>query len=228
MMGTGTALLLSLALVAWPVPTVGSAALEEGNRRFARDEVEAALGAYAAGWSGDGSPLDGALAYNAGTCAERLGRLPEALLWYRRAAAATPQDSWVQDNLASTRQALGSPPQPEGARDAWETWVGGGRRLQAAGVALAWAALALLALVKRPSRRVLALLGLLACAAFAAGEVLAHRGHRGHRAAVLLAACPGGPPAGSEVWVKPAGNGWEIAGRRGSRCPEGTVGLVEP
>jgi tetratricopeptide (TPR) repeat protein len=219
-------LLLSLELLAWASP---GGALEEGNRLFVRDQIEAALEAYAAGWSGNGTELDGTLAYNAGTSALRLGRLPEALLWYRRAEAATPRDAWVRDNLALTRQSLGA--LAEGERGAWEAWMADGRRLQAMAVVLAWAALGLLALGQRRSRglrRSLALLALLSCMAFVAGAFL---DRRGHRAAVLLAACPGGPPAGSEVWVRPAGDGgWRIAGRLpgrdGPRCPAGAVGLV--
>lgn len=224
--------LLALALAAWAAPGGPSEALalEQGNRLFAHDQIEAALKAYAAGWSGRGSELDGILAYNAGTSALRLGHLPEALLWYRRAEAATPHDPWVRDNLVLTRQSLGSPA-AEGD-GAWKDWMANGRRLQAAAVVLAWAGLGLLGLGRRRTRGLVILLVLLAlssCLAFAAGEVL---DRRGLRPAVLLAACPGGPPAGSEVWVRPTRDGWRIlgpiAGREGARCPARAVGLVAP
>jgi tetratricopeptide (TPR) repeat protein len=217
--------LLSLLFGAGGAPGAPpAAALAEGNRLFAQDRIEPALSAYAGGWTGSGSPEDGALAYNAGNCALRLGRLPEALLWYRRAAAATPGDPWVRDNLGLARQALGGP--PEGDLGGWRSWLAGGRRLAGAGVALAWAAFALLALARRPHRKLLAALALLSCGAFAAGMAL---DRRGPRAAVLLAACPGGPAAGAEVWVSPGdGEGFRILGHAGPLCPKGAVGLIAP
>ena len=70
------------------------------------------------------------------------------------------------------------------------------------------------------------ILGFLACGAFAAGILL---GRYGAREAVLLAACPGGLAAGSEILVRPAENGgWLVAGSPGVRCPAAAVGLVEP
>lgn len=118
-------LLLSLPGLATPADP--QAALAEGNRRFAKDEIAAALEAYIRGYAGrsagrsaGGSPaVDGALAhalaYNAGTCAMQLGRLPEALLWYRRAEAIAPGDPWLRDNLALARRALGDSPEEEPA-----------------------------------------------------------------------------------------------------------------
>ncbi|HKI02819.1 MAG TPA: hypothetical protein VKK31_12655 [Thermoanaerobaculia bacterium] len=200
-------------------------ALAEGNRFFEKDEIEAALEAYAAGYAGDG--LAGVLAYNAGTCALRLGRLPDALLWYRRAEMAMPGDPWLRDNLAMTRRALGDPPEGAGR------WPAGRRWLAPAGVALAWTALALL-ILRRPGagggRGLLPLVALLACAAFAGGMLL---DRYGPRAAVLLAPCPArgaGLPAGSEVRVRPLdGGGWRIVGEEdGPRCPAEAVGLVAP
>ncbi len=238
-MRIGTLVLVSLALLAWALPgdRAGdpSQALEEGNRLFARDQVEAALEAYTAGWSAAGpelAGLRGTLAYNAGTSALRLGRRPEALLWLRRAELAAPEDPWVRDNLRLARQSLGSPADGESgggkAWIAWVTWTADGRLLQASAVVLAWVALVLLVLARRRGRGLVILVALLSCLAFVAGQVLDRRG----RAAVLLASCPGGPPPGSEVWVRPtADGGWRIAGRllgKGPRCPAGAVGLVAP
>lgn len=226
-------LCLTLTFVGWmgaalPVGALDpETALAEGNRRFESDEVEMALAAYARGYAGGGSRADGLLAYNAGTCALHLGRLPEALLWYRRAQAAGLDDPWLRDNLAMTRRALGERPEaplsPGG-------WLARRRWLAAAGVALAWVALALLIPGRRLPRGLLPLLALLGCAAFAAGML---PGRFGPRAAVLLAACPArgqGLPVGSEVWVRPAeGGGWRIVGAGGGpRCPAEAVGVVAP
>lgn len=220
---TGWTAVLLLLLAGFAAPADPDTALAEGNRLFQEDEIEAALDAYARGWTGDGSPaagaLAGVLAYNAGTCALRLGRLPEALLWYRRAEVAIPGDPWLRDNLAHTRQILGGDPAEEGS----PSW---GRSLAFVGVALAWAALLLVVLTRHPSRALLALLALLACATFAAGMI---PGRFRPRAAVLLLPC-GGLPAGSEVRVRPLdGGGWRIVGERDRlRCPAEGVGLVGP
>ena len=110
-MQAALAVLLLLTLAGFALPAASSeAALEQGNRFFDRDELEPALRAYAAGYSGAGSPLDAALASNAGTCALRLGRLPEALLWFRRAEAAALTDPGVRNDLSLVRQALGAVP----------------------------------------------------------------------------------------------------------------------
>jgi tetratricopeptide (TPR) repeat protein len=214
------ALLLSLPGLAAPADP--EAALAEGNRRFAKDEVEAALEAYARGYGGGGSPVDGVLAYNAGTCAPRLGRLPEALLWYRRAENDVPGDPWLRDNLTLIRRALGDPPEED---PVWKLLLENRRWIASAGVVLAWVALGLLVLAPRFPRGLLAALALAAGAAFAAGAL---PDRFGPRAAVLLAACParGGLPAGSEVWVRRAESGWRVV--RGPLCPAEAVGLVSP
>jgi len=219
---------LLLSLSGLTAPADPEAALAEGNRRFEKDEIESALEAYSRGYAGGGSSADGVLAYNAGTCALRLGRLPEALLWYRRAEMAAPGDPWVRDNLALTRRALGDPLEEN---PAWRLWLENRGSLAAAGVALAWVAVGLLVAAPRFPRGLLAVLALLACSAFAAGTLV---DRFGPRAAVLLAACPapqgGGLPAGSEVWVRPAGKGgWHVMDDgRNLRCSVAAVGLVEP
>jgi hypothetical protein len=217
MRAAAAVLLLLLAGLAAPANTADTV-LSQGNRLFERDEIEGALEAYARGWRGDGSREDGILAYNAGTCALRLGRLPEALLWYRRAEMAIPGDPWLRDNLDHTRRSLGDPAAREDP-----VW---GRSLSLVGVGLAWAAFLLVILVRHPSRGLLTLLAFLACAAFAAGTL---PGCFGPRAAVLLLSC-GSLPAGSEVRVRPLdGGGWRIVGDRDSpRCPAEGVGLIRP
>lgn len=226
----GRAALLAVLLLAvlgfTPSPSP-EAALAEGNLLFEKGDVEAALETYARGWTGarrDGA-LAGVLAYDAGTCALRLGRLPEALLWYRRAEAVIPGDPWLRDNLTLTRHALGEPPE-DGLLSG--SWPSGRRWLPWLGVALAWTALLLVLLRPRAGRaggRV-ALLALLAGAAFASGPLL---DRFGPRAAVLLLSC-GGRPAGSEVRVRAVdGGGWRIVGERsGPHCPPESVGLVRP
>lgn len=227
-MGALLAVLL-LSLSGFAAAADPEAALAEGNRRFEKDETESALEAYSRGYAGNGSAADGVLAYNAGTCALRLGRLPEALLWYRRAETATPRDPWLRDNLALTRRALGDPP---AENPAWRFWLENRRSIAEAGVALAWVALGLLVAAPRLPRGLLAALALVACAAFAAGTLLERFGPR---TAVLLAACPApggrGLPPGSEVWVRrpAAGGAWHVIGDGGGlRCPASAVGLVEP
>jgi hypothetical protein len=218
----------SLATLAFVLLAVAGPeeALRAGNRLFEAGDLEAALEAYAAGWGAASTPSDPLLAYNLGATAHHLGRIPEAVLWYRRAEAAALDDPWLRENLAIARRSLGMP--PEGPRSPWGLWARGGRWLALAGVILAWAALALLL-----ARRRAAPVALLAGVTFAAGLLLALRGPR---AAVLLEDCsareelPQDLPAGSEVWVTPDGNGgWRVlGGPRGLRCPGPAVGLVVP
>lgn len=219
-----TALLLALNGAGAAGP---AAALAAGNRLFEKDEVEAALEAYARGYAAGPSPADGVLAYNAGTCALRLGRLPEALLWFRRAESEAAGDPWLRDNLILTRRGLGD---LAAGDPGWAVWLARTDGLAVAGVVLAWAMLGLLVLAPRRSRRSLAALALAACAAFSAGWLL---DRFGPRPAVLLAACPeprNGLPAGSEVWARPARDGtWHVIGdRRRLLCPASAVGLVKP
>ena len=225
-------LLLSvLGLTPSPAP---EAALAEGNLLFEKGEVEAAFEVYSRGWMGGGPRKDGALAgilaYDAGTCALRLGRLPEALLWYRRAEAAIPGDPWLRDNLALTRHALGETPEPPEDGLLPGSWPRGRLWLPWIGVALAWTSLLVILLRPRFFSRMaggrVALLALLAGAALASGPLL---DRFGPRAAVLLASC-GGLPAGSEVRVRALdGGAWRLVGEKSSpRCPPESVGLVRP
>ena len=220
MRAAGAVAVLFLLLAGLSTRAGPEVALAEGNRLFEKDEIEAALKTYTQGWTGDGSRTDGVLAYNAGTSALRLGRLPEALLWYRRAETAIPGDPWLRDNLDHTRRSLGDPAAREDP--AWGRWGS----LPLVGVGLAWATFLLVLLIRHPSRGLLALLALLACAAFAAGTL---PGRFGPRPAVLLLPC-GGLTAGSEVRVSPLdGGGWRIVGDRDSpRCPAEGVGLIRP
>ncbi len=204
-------------------------ALETGSRLFLEDDLEGALEAYGDGWSGSGSLEDAALAYNAGTAALRLGRLPEALLWLRRAETAAPDDPWVRDNLAMARATLGLPPaEPPWP---WSAWARYGPWAALGGIVLAWTACGLLALGRRPQPGWLAAFAVLSLTVFVAGLAA---GRIGPRPAVLLEPCPAAPaakdglPAGSEVWVRPAQEGWGVEGRNGLLCPGPAIGLVAP
>jgi tetratricopeptide (TPR) repeat protein len=220
------------AAAAPPSSDPAAAALAAGNRLARNGDLEEALRAYAAGYSGR-HPLDAALAYNLGTTAHHLGRLPLALLWYRRAAAAGDDDPWLQDNLALARRSLRaaepSPAQPPPP----PAWTRARRILPLAAVLLSWAALPALALPADPERRrarLLAGLAVLVAISLGAGGLAAALAPR---AAVLLAACPGTAgeiPPGAEVWVTPASSGaWHLSqAPNAPACPRAAVGLIEP
>lgn len=230
------------------------AALAEGDRLVRDGRLEEAFAVYAAAYQGDNVPeneTDAVLAYNLGAVAHRLGRLPEAVLWYRRAAAELPDDQPLRENLELARrdlESLGVPPaDPPGA---WAFWLDHRRELILAGIALAWAALPLLALRPRLRPRVLMPVAALSCLSFGAGVAVPRLAPR---PAVLLQPCPPGEappgqpapaptassaptaspalPAGSEIWVTAvtsteAGTWW-VVGPEGLSCPESAVGLVE-
>jgi len=219
-------------------PAMDSAtALAEGNRLFRQGDLDAAYRVYASGL--EPANPDPLLAYNLATTAHHLDRLPEAVLWYRRAAAVLPPDAWLAENLALARRALGTDEPAISAASAPVLGVLGEHRhrLSVAGIVLAWAVLPLLIAGsrKRSSQRArarvwmasAAAVAVLAAACFAAGQL---PGRLGPRAAVLLAPC-GGLPAGSEVWVRAieGGGGWLVTGvaaRSGPACPSDAVGLV--
>jgi tetratricopeptide (TPR) repeat protein len=209
-------------------------ALARGNRLARRGELEAAVDAYSGALGdADGAPLDAgdaALAYNLGTTYHRLGRLPEALLWYRRAAAAG-SDPWLRENLELARAELAAarfPPAGLTGRLAAHPAA-----VRAAAVLLAWVAMILFLLRRRLDRRLpeaaaegaWAAAALLALVVWGTGAALAAWGPR---PAVLLDACGGELTEGSEVWVSPAGeDGWAVAGAAtGLVCPDASVGLV--
>jgi tetratricopeptide (TPR) repeat protein len=219
-------LLLLLLGPAVPVPSRDpAAALREGNRRFHAGDLEGAMAAYAAGYDGS-DPL---LAYNLGTVAHHLERLPEALLWYRRAAAAHPGDPWLRENLELVREQLHA----AGARDEtgalWGFWMQHRLQLLWTGIILAWAALPALLLPRsaRARRTAVTAVAIAAGLPFGAGLLL---GRSGPQAAVLLRDCSGPAgrlPAGSEVRVHPEEErSWRVA-ETGLVCPDRAVGLVE-
>ena len=210
------------------------AALEEGNRLFRSGRLAEAMTAYAAGWlpggsAGGGSGAGAVLAYNLGTTAHRLGRYPEAVLWYRRAAAARLDDPWLRDNLELARARIGAevlpPPGVLGWLAAHRSFVAG------LAVVLVWTALGLLVAARRGGRgrrgwRVVA------AAALATWVAAAALGAWGPRPAVLLEPCrgPGATlPAGTEAWMgRPvAGARPVFGGPAGLTCPERSLGWIE-
>lgn len=211
-------------------PIDPSEALKIGNRQARNGELEEALRTYL---EGDAAAAPSAvLRYNLGVVHQRLGRLPEAILWYRRAAeSGAAGDPWLQGNLATARRTLGVTPRPPGG------WVGvvlnHGEALRWTAIVLAWVAALLLwiDLLWRgaPWRDVTRRTRLVAWSAVALTAVLlyaaAWAASRGPRPAVLLEDC-GGLAAGTEVWAVEGDGGWNVAGIEVD-CGEGSLGWVE-
>ena len=188
-------------------------ALHEGNRLFRNGHVEAAVEAYRAGYS-PAAPHP-TLVYNLGTALHHLERLPEAILWYRRAGGS--DDPWLADNLWLARRSLGSQVLPAGGFSGALT-----RRadvLRWVAVGLAWASLVLV--IARPRWPIWALAAaLLLGAALYATAAVAQRADCRTDAGELL--------AGTEAWVRPlADGGFQVAGS-GLDCPAEVVALVFP
>ncbi len=208
------------AVAAVEPPSDPGAALGDGNRLFRDGHLEAAVAAYLEGATPDDPHPT--LFYNLGTALHHTGRLPEAILWYRRAAAAGAGDPWLQDNLWLARRGLGSQGLPAGGTWGWLGARAGGLRLAA--VAAAWVTLLLVVADRRiPVQAV-------AAAALAAGSLYlgaAAVERWGPQPAVVLEDCLGAGgalPAGTEVWVLPApGVGWRISGAGDAACPPGAV-----
>lgn len=206
-------------------PAATAQALVHADRLVAAGRLEEALEAYSAAYAGE-EGSDVVAAYNAGTVALQLGRLPEAVLWLRRAeAGAAEPDPWAAENLAAARRLLGlseretTPPGPW----AWGLVLHVGSWLVWSGVGLAWTALGL-GLATRNLRISLAVL---AAAALLFGAGLAWS-RWGPREAVLLEACPGLPmPPGRQVWALPGAGPVRVWGPGTSAlCPADALGLV--
>ncbi|MEE8526676.1 MAG: tetratricopeptide repeat protein [Thermoanaerobaculia bacterium] len=216
-------------------------ALNEGNRLFRNGQVQQAVETYGSGYH-PASPHP-TLLYNLATALHHLDRLPEAILWYRRAAevggapsaeavggevpAAGKGDPWLQENLWLARRSLGSEVLPAGGPLGWLGRHAGA--LRAAAIVLAWAALLVVIAVPRMPTWGTAVIALLAFSLYG-GAIAVDRW--GPRAAVVLEDCftaAGELPAGTEIWVRPAtGGGWLISGSDNAVCEAGAVGLVLP
>lgn len=197
-------------------------ALTDGNRLFRNGQLEEAVEAYRAGYAAaDPHPT---LAYNLGTTYHQLNRLPEAILWYRRAGEGDP---WRQENLWLARRTLGSQVmEPSGALGRLFPLAEG---LRFVAIALSWLILiALIASSKMP-RWLIVAVGVLAFALFAIALVAERWSPR---PAVLLEDCfseDGELPAGTEVWVRPRPDGdWTVSGTDGVVCSAGSAELIFP
>lgn len=197
------------------------AALTEGNRLFRNGQIEAAAEAYRAGYSPQA--VHPTLVYNLGTAYHHLGRLPEAILWYRRAGAS--DDPWLEENLALARRSLKNQRLPAAGLVGFMTRHG--TALRWLGIVLAWAALAALAWPRLPLWGLGGLL--LLCVGLYGTAVAADRW--GPRPAVLLADCRTGAgelPAGTEAWVRRLADGSFGVDGAEIVCPAETVELIFP
>lgn len=224
-----------------PPDTDPLTALNEGNRLFRNGQVQEAVEVYGSGY--DPASPHPTLLYNLGTALHHLDRLPEAILWYRRAAevggavsaedaggeapVAGQGDPWLQENLWLARRSLGSEALPAGGALGWVGRHSGTLRLTA--IALAWMALLTVIAVPRMPLWGTAAIAVLAFSLYG-GAIAVDRW--GPRAAVVLEDCftaAGELPAGTEIWVRPAtGSGWLISGSDHAVCEDGAVGLVVP
>ncbi len=199
------------------------AALGEGNRLFRNGQIEDAIEAYRAGYSA--SQPHPTLLYNLGTALHHAGRLPEAILWYRRAADS--EDPWLQENLWLARRSLGSQRLAPGGALGWISRHADSLRFAA--IALAWVTLLLLAGYTKMPGWALALCAAAALTLYGGGEAA---GRWGPRPAVIVADCAtaaGELPAGTETWVRPTTDArWQIAGDREVICGRDTVELIFP
>ena len=199
-------------------------ALRDGNRLFREGRIDEAYTAYLEGY--EASAPHPVLSYNLGTTAHRLDRLPEAILWYRRAAAVNPGDPWLSDNLASARATLGLQPYP--APGLASAIARNTPALHYLAALVAWIGVAWW--IARPRGRLRPTLILLALALTVYGvAVLADRSTP--VGAVVTADCSGSSgdlPAGSEVWIARRGEETvEItAGGLRMQCPSETVSPV--
>ncbi|MDA8018582.1 MAG: hypothetical protein MPN21_14170 [Thermoanaerobaculia bacterium] len=196
-------------------------ALAEANDLVAAGELEQAVAVYRSGY--DPERPHPSLTYNLGTILHRLDRLPEAVLWYRR----SPQtdDPWLEENLWLARRSLGSQQLPGGTLGALASQAD---RIALVGIASAWLVLLLVSLGDRLPRKLTVAAGLASVLLYGSAYGL----HRwGPRPAVLLADCESSGvelPAGTEAWVLPAGDIWQIAGASHASCPDESIGLVSP
>ena len=215
--------LLALAATAQPDRVETAEALAEGNRLFREGQLEQAAETYRRGYS----PVapHPTLVYNLGATLHQLDRLPEAILWYRRAPSST--DPWLEENLWLARRSLGSQVLPPAGF--LGTLSSQHRVLQWVAVGLAWLTLgALLFVPTTVGRWPVWVLAGLAIALFASAEALERWGPQ---PAILLTDCTtaaGDLPAGTEAWVRPSpGGDWQISGTQGV-CPAESVAPVFP
>ncbi len=218
-----TATFVAVASADAPAATDPMIALGEGNRLFRDGRLEEAAAAYEAGYRADAAHPT--LVYNLGTTLHHLDRLPEAILWYRRAGDS--DDAWMHDNLWLARRTLGSQRLPAGGVDG--LLVRYGSHLAYAGIVLAWLTLGLIVLGERVPTWTWVLAALLAVACFGTSMGASRWASQ---PAVLMQDCRtevGELPAGTEAWVRRQPDGqWRIAAESTPLCPPDSVALVYP
>ncbi len=199
------------------------AALGEGNRLFRDGRLEEAASAYADGYQADSAHPT--LVYNLGTTLHHLDRLPEAILWYRRAGDS--DDAWLHDNLWLARRTLGSQRLHAGGIDG--LLARHNRLLAYAGIVLAWVTLGLFLLGDRLTTWVWIIAAILAITCYGT-SMAANRW--ASQPAVLMQDChseAGELPAGTEAWVRRQADGqWRVAADASPLCPPDSVALVSP
>ncbi len=215
---------LAFATGAGDGPAVDSqTALNEGNRHFRDGRLDQAVTAYEAGYSAK-SPHP-TLLYNLGTTLHHLDRLPEAILWYRRAAAS--DDPWLAENLWLARRSLGSQILPAGGSVGWLGRHTGALRLVA--IAIAWLILLLVLSSPKMPGWALITVSLLTVTLYGSAAAI---DRWGPRPAVILSDCftsAGDLPAGTEAWVSRGADGrWTISGSENVVCPAETIELIFP
>jgi len=201
-------------------------ALNEGNRLYRSGRLAEAVEAYRKGYS-PAAP-NPTLLYNLGTALHHLDRLPEAILWYRRAQPAS-DDPWLEENLWLARRTLGSQVLPAAGAMGWLERHG--NALRWGGTIAAW--LGLIAMIALPRLPLWTFVPVAVVAIVLYGAAVF--GDRwGPHAAVLLEDCPttgGSIPSGTEVWVRRTDREqWEIAtgGPAVVACSEDSLALVFP
>ncbi|MCP3961453.1 MAG: tetratricopeptide repeat protein [bacterium] len=203
-----------------PGPAAPRAALQEGNRLFRDGQIEAAAEAYLRGYSP--TAPHPTLVYNLGTALHHLDRLPEAILWYRRAEGS--DDLWLKDNLLLARRSLGSQVLAPGGLLGRLGQHADSSRLIA--IVLAWVTAVVFVASKKTPIWLVAGLACLAAGLYGGAAAVKHWGPR---PAVILEDCSsatGELPAGTEAWVRPAADGrWLISGSD-VICPTETVELI--
>ncbi len=197
-------------------------ALVEGNRLFRSGRIEAAVEIYRRGYQ-PRSPHP-ALAYNLGTALHHLGRLPEAVLWYLRAADS--EDPWLVENLWLARRSLGRRVLPPGGLLGWLAQHGDALRLAA--IAVGWGTLLAVIAVRRFPRWGLVTSALAAGLLYGAAAGVERWGPQ---PAVIVADCISEAvelPAGTEAWVRLRADGRFRVSGSPAVCGGETVGLVFP
>lgn len=207
------------ALASSPADDSSFEALTEGNRLFRDGQVESAVEVYTRGSEGV-ARRHPTLLYNLGAALHHLDRLPEAILWYRRAGSSN--DPWLEENLFLARRSLGSQSMPPGG--AWHWLVDCRKYLAPAAIVLAWLSVLI---VFRSDKRLA--LTTVCVSGFLYGASLAID-YWGPHPAVVLVDCSttvGDLPAGTEAWVRLSDEGqWTISGSRNTFCPPESIELL--